>query len=50
MEKPKKYSSDENLDSLHEPASVYETETKSTANQSEELHPNIDKINRKRQT
>jgi hypothetical protein len=28
MEKPKKYSSDENLDSLHERASVYETSKK----------------------
>ena len=44
MENPKKHSSDENLDSLHEPASVYETESKSTDNQSEELHPILLKL------
>jgi hypothetical protein len=44
METPKKYSSEEKLDSVNEPASVYETESKSTANQSEELHPILIKL------
>jgi hypothetical protein len=44
METPKKYSSDEKLHTLHEPASVYETESKSTANKSEELHPILIKL------
>jgi hypothetical protein len=44
MEKSKKYSYDEKLDSVYEPASVYETERKSTANQSEELHPILIKL------
>jgi hypothetical protein len=44
METPKKYSSDEKLDSVNEAASVYETESKLTANQSEELHPILIKL------
>ncbi len=44
METPKKYSSDEKIHSVQEPASVYETESKSTTNQSEELHPILLKL------
>jgi hypothetical protein len=44
METPKKYSYDEKLDSVNEPASVYETESKFTANKSEELHPILIKL------
>lgn len=39
METPKKYSSQEKIDLFNEPASVYETQSKATTNQSEELHP-----------
>ena len=39
METPKKYSTDEKLDSVQEPASVYEIQSNGTTNQSEELHP-----------
>ncbi len=44
METPKKYSSDQKLDSVHEPTSVYETQSNSTTNQSEELHPILIKL------
>ena len=41
---PKKYSTDEKLHSVQEPASVYETHNKATANQSDELHPILIKL------
>jgi hypothetical protein len=44
MENPKKYNSDENLDSVHDPASVYETESKSKTDLSKELHPILIKL------
>lgn len=45
METPKKYSSDQKLDAVQEPASVYETQNNATTSQSEELlHPILIKL------
>lgn len=44
MEKPKKYSAEEKQDAVYEPATTYGIENDSISNDSEKLHPVLEKL------